>query len=238
MYLPTALFHLLLLSLLPSPTFSLSLTLHLPSSSSPQSLPPSTHATLRPVSQSQSQPRPFDLLTARLRRDNTLRFPDLSLTPGSYLLDVYSKEAVFAPMRVDVASDAASQSGSGKVEGVWETFWGGEWGDKGGLLSGDAAEDGGEVRVEVKMLARRGFYEERGGLDPELRAEFEEQQKNSPLAGLSKAVQGQGAGGAAGGFDLASWMAGAQSQSQQPQQQGGGEATGQDAKGGGSARRR
>lgn len=63
-------------------------------------------------------------------------------------------------------------------------------------------------------------------VDPELRAEFEEQKKKGPLSGMHKAIQDAtggagGAGGTAGGdpvpgagsignFDLASWMAGAQ----------------------------
>lgn len=55
-------------------------------------------------------------------------------------------------------------------------------------------------------------------MDPELRADFEEQKTNSPLSGMHRALQDAAVGGgssAAGvggssNFDLASWMAGAQ----------------------------
>ena len=67
-------------------------------------------------------------------------------------------------------------------------------------------------------------------MDPETRAEFEEQQKRGPLAGMTRAMQGQGpASSAAGGFDLAGWMAGAQQ---------GRESSGSDVRGGGGDVRR
>lgn len=48
-------------------------------------------------------------------------------------------------------------------------------------------------------------------IDPELKAEFEEQKKNSPLSGMHNALQAAAGGTPSGGsstFDLASWMAG------------------------------
>jgi hypothetical protein len=72
-------------------------------------------------------------------------------------------------------------------------------------------------------------------MDPEMKAEYEEMQKKSPVSGLTRAMQGQGpASSAAGGFDLAGWMAGAQQQ----QQQGSTKTSGADAKDGGSLRER
>lgn len=58
-------------------------------------------------------------------------------------------------------------------------------------------------------------------MDPELKAEFEEQKNNSPLSGVHRAIQeATGGGGSSGGvggvsnFDLASWMAGKQKSQQ------------------------
>lgn len=51
-------------------------------------------------------------------------------------------------------------------------------------------------------------------VDPEMRAEFEKQSRSGPLSGASRSAAlaaGAGPGGAAGGFDLAGWMAGANS---------------------------
>jgi ER membrane protein complex subunit 7 len=70
-------------------------------------------------------------------------------------------------------------------------------------------------------------------MDPEMKAEYEEMQKKSPVSGLTRAMQGQGpASNAAGGFDLASWMASAQ------QQQGNTKTSGAEAKDAGSIRER
>ena len=70
-------------------------------------------------------------------------------------------------------------------------------------------------------------------MDPEMKAEYEEMQKKSPVSGITRAMQGQGpASSAAGSFDLAGWIAGAQ------QQQGSTKTSGADAKDGGSLRER
>src|SRR5699024_7557530 len=75
--------------------------------------------------------------------------------PASYLLDIRSAEYVFAPYRVDVAAD-------GKVLGVWETFRGNPWDNRGAekFNAVDAAARK-DVTVEAKLLAKRGFYEQR-----------------------------------------------------------------------------
>lgn len=73
-------------------------------------------------------------------------------------------------------------------------------------------------------------------MDPELKAEFEEQKKNSPLSGVHSALQAAAGGSAPGGvggasnFDLASWMAGAQKSQQ-------GVTSGADVREGGARRR-
>lgn len=45
-------------------------------------------------------------------------------------------------------------------------------------------------------------------MDPEMRAEYEEMHKNSPMGGITRAMQGGGAGGGAENFDLAGFLAG------------------------------
>lgn len=54
-------------------------------------------------------------------------------------------------------------------------------------------------------------------VDPETRAEFEEQQKSSPVSGL---LNRQAAQGGAGGFDAAAWLAGAPAKKAAGQEKG------------------
>lgn len=73
-------------------------------------------------------------------------------------------------------------------------------------------------------------------VEPELKAEFEEQKKSGPLSGMHNALQAAAGGsapagaGGSSGFDLASWMAGMPKNSQ-------GGASGNDAREGGARRR-
>ena len=239
------------------------LRIQIPSSSilpNPNTLPASTHATLT----SAISP-PLDV---PLRRDSTLEFNNLTV-PGSYLLDIFSRDYTFAPYRVDLNTP---EDGTAVIDGVWETYRGTRWDDKGPLLGGASADPATTppqpqiVTVSAKVLAKKNFYEERPGfdpmsllknpmillaivalgitfgmpklmenMDPEMKAEYEQMQKTSPVSGLTRAMQGQGpASGAAGGFDLAGWMAGAQ------QQQGSTKSStsGADAKDAGSVRER
>jgi hypothetical protein len=85
----------------------------------------------------------------------------------------------------------------------------------------------------VAMAITFGMPKLMENMDPEMKAEYEQMQKTSPVSGLTRAIQGQGpTSSAAGGFDLASWMAGSQ------KQQGSTKTTGADAKDGGSIRER
>jgi hypothetical protein len=99
-------------------------------------------------------------LTAPLTRSASFVFRNLKATkPESYLLDIRSAEYVFAPYRVDISAD-------GTVLGMWETYRGNPWDNRGPeKFVVDAAAGNGakasEVTVEAKVLARRGFYEER-----------------------------------------------------------------------------
>lgn len=168
--LPSARNLLLLLPLLHAATTAASsLTITIPPSNflpNPNVLPAGTHATLTTLSES---PNGNDnILSAPLTSSSTFTFPSLPAPsksesgsgsqpkPKSYLLDIRSREYVFAPYRVDVAAD-------GTVIGVWETFRGNAWSNRGAemfvaTVGGSAIED---VIVPAKVLARRGFYEER-----------------------------------------------------------------------------
>lgn len=140
-----------------------SLTITIPPSNllpNPNVLPAGTHATLTSLpSSSQDQATRNALLTAPLTRSATFVFRNLQSStpaqPASYLLDIRSAEYVFAPYRVDVAAD-------GKVMGVWETFRGNPWDNRGAekFNAVDAAARK-DVTVETKLLAKRGFYEQR-----------------------------------------------------------------------------
>jgi hypothetical protein len=104
-------------------------------------------------------------LTAPLTRSASFVFRNLKATkPESYLLDIRSAEYVFAPYRVDISAD-------GTVLGMWETYRGNPWDNRGPeKFVVDAAAGNGakasEVTVEAKVLARRGFYEERARFSP------------------------------------------------------------------------
>jgi len=131
---------------------SASLTIHLPSNSphlpNPNALPPSTHATLTTTG---------TYLTTPLTRSSTFRFTNIT-APGSYLLDIYSRDTTFAPYRVDVQDTGDNEDGGIRIIGVWETYRGNDWDNKGQFMGRDI--------VEAKVLGRRNFYEKREGFDP------------------------------------------------------------------------
>ncbi|KAE8335580.1 hypothetical protein BDV24DRAFT_6405 [Aspergillus arachidicola] len=156
-----------LLFLLSTVVVTSALTVVIPPSNllpNPNALPSGTHATLTSIpssTQSKSGHVSPHSLTAPLTRSATFIFQNLDCTgkPESYLLDVRSAEYVFTPYRVDVAAD-------GTVLGIWETFRGNPWENRGAeryvldAASVNAAKLP-EVAVDAKVLARRGFYEER-----------------------------------------------------------------------------
>ncbi|PGG95126.1 hypothetical protein AJ79_10240 [Helicocarpus griseus UAMH5409] len=205
------------------------LTLTIPSSShlpNPHTLPASTHATLTSLPPDTTSETP-SLLSAPLTRKASFVFElAASREPRSYLLDIRSRDYVFAPYRVDV--DA-----SGKVVGVWETYRGNAWENRGverGVVREGDGDGDGKVTVEAKVVGKRGFYEERAkfsplslfknpmillaivalgitvgmpylmdNMDPETRAEFEKQSRSSPLTSAMAGASGRGAGGAGRG---------------------------------------
>ena len=140
------------------------LTITIPPSTilpNPNILSANTHATLTTFTKNTNDNHHF---AAPLTRSATFNFHHLpaSSKPESYLLDIRSPEYVFAPLRVDVAAD-------GSLLGIWETFRGNPWDNRGAekFVFDASAPRGGNsgaeeaVMVEAKVLARRGFYEER-----------------------------------------------------------------------------
>ncbi|EED15119.1 conserved hypothetical protein [Talaromyces stipitatus ATCC 10500] len=197
-----------------------SLTIQIPPNSilpNPHALPPNTHATLTTLPSSSAQDKKH-ILSAPITHTAEFHFTDLPSSSGteSYLLDIRSKEYIFAPYRVDIAAD-------GTVLGIWETFRGNQWENRGlerytKLKSHDGRQDVDAV-VQAKVLARRGFYEERPkfspltlfknpmilmsvfalvatfgipklleNMDPEMREEFEKQSRTGPLSSATRAA--------------------------------------------------
>ena len=223
----TLLLSSLLLSQILAPALAATLRVQIQTSNilpNPNVLPASTHATLT----SGSGPP----IKAVLRRGNYLEFSDIPTT-GSHLLDIYSRDYVFAPYRIDI--DSASESSDTVITGAWETYRGTKWDDRGVAL---VASPTTELVMSAKVLKKKDFYEVRQGfnpmsllknpmilmavvalaftfgmpklmenMDPEMRAEYEQMQKSSPMGGLTRAMQG-GGGNPAESFDLAGYLAG------------------------------
>ncbi|KAL3459865.1 hypothetical protein BJX64DRAFT_198377 [Aspergillus heterothallicus] len=206
----------------------------------------------------------FPGLTASTASESkTLQEDDVS---GSYLLDIRSSEYVFAPLRVDVD---ASGFVVGVWETFRGNEWGNRGIEKFKASSPrdpEATRENANVVVDVRVVGRKGFYETRQtfsplslfknpmillalvalgftfgmpklmeNMDPEMRAEFEKQSRASPISGAQSAM----AGGGAGNFDLAGWMAGAAPRDATPVSgaaAGTGAASGRESRG--SARRR
>lgn len=143
---------------LASLTSAAQLTVSIPASppllANPATLPPTTHATLLGNSGVYHD--------ARLSRSNTLVFK--SIAPGSYLLDIHTRDYHFAPFRVDVTTEQAGADGVGaaeeKVE-VWQTFRGNEWDNKGQRLG----EGKGDVVVALTPSGRKEYYQKREGCE-------------------------------------------------------------------------
>ncbi|KAJ5714524.1 uncharacterized protein N7483_011705 [Penicillium malachiteum] len=209
-----------------------SLTIKIPTSNllpNPQVLPASTHATLTTLPSGNDH-----RLTASLSHGSNLVFQHIPAQQESYLLDIRSSEYVFAPYRVDVAADGS----------LFSVF---------GRPSAETHGTIGVMRIDAKLVGRRGFFEERAKfspmslfknpmillaiaalgftlVDPELRAEFEQHSRSSPLTGATSNAM------AGGNFDLAGWMAGTSSGSTANTDAAQGGATGRDT--GATARRR
>jgi ER membrane protein complex subunit 7 len=208
-----------------------SLRINIPASTllpNPNALPASTHATLSSSDGSE--------LKASIRKGNFIDFESIP-TVGTHLLNIYTRDYVVAPYRIDVALSPTDPSTT-EITGAFETYRGTQWSDHGvALTSGGRPTQ--SLTMNAKVLSRKNFYETRQGfnvlsllknpmilmggvallftfgmpklmenMDPEMRAEYEEMQKKSPMVGIGKAMQG--GGGGSDGFDLAGYLAGNQ----------------------------
>lgn len=208
-------FELLALTGLLSTALAHSLPLYLPAKPNPFTLPASTHATLSSLHAHHSSP---------VSSLNTFLFHNL--TADSYLLDVHCPTDVFQPLRIDVKDD-------GTIE-AWETYRGNEWDNKGEKREVKAGSAGTGVELKalggkmyfaerpsfsvmtilknpmilmglVSMVMFVGMPKLMENMDPEMKAELEQQQRNGPLA----AMQGGGQPNPLGNFDMAAYLSGA-----------------------------
>ncbi|KAI1353306.1 hypothetical protein F5Y01DRAFT_277563 [Xylaria sp. FL0043] len=229
------------LSLLFSPASAATITLSIPASPqipNPAALPPSTHASLTALGAAFQAP----LTTA-----NTFIFRNV--TPGSYLCDVHCATHGFAPLRVDVLSATAGEDGEVGQLRVWETFRGNDWENKGEEIK---AADGAAFPVKVLgskvYYTERGSFsifsilknpmilmglvslaifigmpKLMENMDPEMRAEFEEQSKKNPMNSLISGPQP--GSNPMGNFDVAGFLAGqgsgSSSSKEEPEQSSG-----------------
>ncbi|KAI9863837.1 MAG: hypothetical protein M1813_003489 [Trichoglossum hirsutum] len=207
-----SLLSVLLLTLLPelAVTVTAPLTILIPPAAIPPSLlPPSTSASLTTLGVT---------YTAPLQRDS--RFVFRNVSAGSYLLDVHCRDYAFAPLRVDVSDD-----GKGGLEvDAWQTWRGNEWGNKGERRGGGEVVEVSPVGGKEFYAERQGFSPLSllkspmillaivsmglmfglpymlDNMDPEMRAEFEAQQKRTAPPSTASLQ----------GFDLAGMLAGQQ----------------------------
>ncbi|KAI1105029.1 Cys/Met metabolism PLP-dependent enzyme-domain-containing protein [Jackrogersella minutella] len=192
----------------------------------PNALPATTHATLSSLGKAYDAP-----LTA------AGSFAFRNVTPGSYLADVHCGTHAFAPLRVDVAaSEAADGKGAGRtvvVAKAWETFRGNDWENKGQEAFRSAgrfalrALGPKEYYIErgsfsifgilknpmilmglVSMVLFLGLPKLIDNMDPEMRAEWEEQQKKGPMSSIMGGGGAQPNANPMGNFDMAAYLAG------------------------------
>ncbi|KAJ5381052.1 uncharacterized protein N7496_003480 [Penicillium cataractarum] len=208
-------------------TISIPPSTHLPN---PHVLPATTRATLTTLPAAGAGDRdPTHILTTSLTRGSTLVFRDIPAGhPESYLLDIRAGEYVFAPYRVDIAADG---SVLGVWETFRGNPWDNRGAEKyvvdvAGKKAADVVVEAKvlgrkgfyEERAKfsplslvknpmilmaiVALAMTFGMPKLMENMDPEMRAEFEQQSRASPLTGATtNAMTG-------GGFDLAGWMAG------------------------------
>ncbi|KAI3327640.1 hypothetical protein HD806DRAFT_483455 [Xylariaceae sp. AK1471] len=237
------------LSLFFSPTSAATVTFSIPPSPqipNPAALPPSTHATLTALGA---------LYSAPLTTDNTFVFRNV--TPGSYLGDVHCATHGFAPLRVDVLSVAAGNDKKAAENGVnvkvWETYRGNDWENKGeeirpvggafpvkALGSKVYYTERGSFSILsilknpmilmglVSLALFVGMPKLVENMDPEMRAEFEEQSKKNPMNSLMTGPQSGG-----GNFDVAGFLAGQSSGSKEESESSSGNGNGNGGKKGG-----
>ncbi|KAH8178248.1 hypothetical protein LIA77_03330 [Sarocladium implicatum] len=196
------------------------ITLYLPPKPNPFTLPATTHATLTSLHHRHSAP---------LSAVNTFVFRNV--TEGeSYLADIYCPGHAYHPLRVDIGP-------AGEVS-VWETYRGNDWGNKGEALEVREGSYGKGVELR-SLGAKNYFIERprfsvltilknpmilmgvvtmgmfvgmpylMNNMDPEIKAEFEQRQRDGPMGAIFGAASGQQQQESPiGNFDMAAFLAG------------------------------
>ncbi|KAJ2906893.1 hypothetical protein MKZ38_009756 [Zalerion maritima] len=180
-----------------------------------------THATLTTLNS--------EVKTAPINTINAFVFHNV--TPGSYLVDFHSRTHGFNPIRLDVTPMDGNDEVGMKA---WETYRGNDWENKGeaiqltnrgfearclGFKNYFTERQGFSVMTILKNpmilmgLVSMGLFfgmpKLMENMDPEMRAEFEEQQKKGPMAAMMGGASGQQqAASPLGDFDLASYLSG------------------------------
>lgn len=168
--------HSVLLLLLCNIVYAARITLQIHPSNiltNPNSLPPSTHATL-------TAPNGV-VLRAPIRKDNNILIEDIQ-TVGSHLLSIYTRDYVFASYRIDTTPDLTS-TGSGSegqssvlINFAAQLFPGTQWSDTGVNLvpsqpdasspSGQSARPQTSITIAPRIVSQKEFYETRAGFSP------------------------------------------------------------------------
>ncbi|RMZ91335.1 hypothetical protein DV736_g1442, partial [Chaetothyriales sp. CBS 134916] len=240
-------------------TSAVSLHIQIPASNlipNLNALPASTHATLT------SAHGPTTLRTP-LRKGNYLLFDNIPATAtGSHLLEIFSHNYIFAPYRIDISAPQQQQQ-EPVITLAAETYRGVKWSDHGVNLVPSSGATNLTLTAKVlgqKTFydTRQGFNilsllknpmilmglfalaftfgmpKLMENMDPEMRQEYEQMQRKSPMSAVGRAIQGgggaQSGGGGADSFDLAGFLAGRTS--------GGTTSSGRSAPGGDDVRER
>ncbi|RMZ79721.1 hypothetical protein DV738_g3181, partial [Chaetothyriales sp. CBS 135597] len=191
----------------------------------PNALPASTHATLTSAQGT--------TLRTPLRKGSYLLFDDIPATlTGSHLLEIFSHNLVFAPYRIDISAPQQQQQ-EPVITLAAETYRGIKWSDHGVNLAPSSGGVNLTLTAKVLgqkafYETRQGFNilsllknpmilmglfalvftfgmpKLIENMDPEMRQEYEEMQRKSPITG----AQGGTSGGGADSFDLAGFLAG------------------------------
>ncbi|KAI1210358.1 uncharacterized protein F4807DRAFT_423068 [Annulohypoxylon truncatum] len=221
-------------------------TLWIPSSPAlpnPNALPPSTHATLSSLQQTYTAP--LSAANAFAFRNVTPGSYLADVHCGTHAfaplrVDVFAGKA---------GGGEKKEAWTGLLVRAWETYRGNDWDNKGAEAPRSGGEYGRfpvrvlgpkEYYIErgsfsifgilknpmilmglVSMVLFLGVPKLIDNMDPEMRAEFEEQQKNNPMNSLMGGGQQAGAN-PMGNFDMAAFLAGQGSKSEGESSSGGG----------------
>ncbi|KAI2471822.1 Cys/Met metabolism PLP-dependent enzyme-domain-containing protein [Annulohypoxylon bovei var. microspora] len=213
-----------------------SFSLWIPSSPAlpnPNALPPSTRATLSSLSQSYAAP--LSAANAFAFRNVTPGSYLADVHCGTHVFAPLRVD-VFEPEAKGGGDAKAEKVWTGLLVRAWETYRGNDWGNRGAEAPRSGGSDHGRFPVRVlgpkEYYVERGSFSVFGilknpmilmgivsmalfigmpklidNMDPEMRAEWEEQQKKSPIGSLMGGGQ-QSGGNPMGNFDMAAYMAG------------------------------